>query len=83
MRASASFGAIAIVVLGATAAAFGACHPPEQPPLPPPTPTNPTVEAANDGLDASIVADAAPQLDVGSVGPDATPLRGPGTASRP
>jgi hypothetical protein len=81
MRAAPSLGSFAVVfgVLGAFALPLGACRTPEQPPLSPPTPINPTVEAANDpdDLDASVVTDAAPQLDVGSIGPDASPLRAP------
>jgi hypothetical protein len=65
--------------------AVAACHEPEQPKVPP-HPTNPTngptapgaVAARTDGTpDASIVYDAAPQLDVAAFTHDATPFQAP------
>jgi hypothetical protein len=59
--------------LGSFAIMLAACHTPEPPPLPPPKPTNPTNELAA-VLDASIVSDAAPQLDGIPFGSGATPI---------
>jgi hypothetical protein len=62
--------------------ALAACHEPEQPKVPP-HPIDPTngpsvpgsIARANGMGDASIVYDAAPQLDVTSFGYDATPFQ--------
>jgi hypothetical protein len=67
--------------------ALAACHEPEQPKVPP-HPTNPTngpsvpgaiAARANGTPDASIVYDAAPQLDVTAFAHDATPFQAPST----
>ena len=66
--------------------ALAACHEPEQPKVPP-GPINPTngpsvpgaIARANGVADASIVYDAAPQLDVTAFAHDATPVQASST----
>jgi hypothetical protein len=64
---------------GALCLSLAFCHEPEQPPLAPPTPTDPSnggrrivaIAPPDEVLDASIVSDAGPALDVPIFGLDA------------